>query len=353
MACTSRPYPGSWNSVVGARADIAAPAGVGASVGTRRMRDPGQQDRADRRAEDQLVGPVVVQEQHRLLRVESVGVGDQSRELRETVQVVGLELGGAVEAVHGRLVDIEHHVVVAEVPEPGLEARERRRRLPRPARPGDEHPDAAAAHRTGVRRLPRRRRRPPVQDRAEWEARLPPGDGAGGRRPVDGRAPLGVVEVEDLRPAVVHRPDPVVVEPGDLALGAPGVRAPLRRRHRHARRLGVEEADVQRRRCVGGRHLEVAHRRQERRHQRVAGEAQADDVPGDIEVHLATTGAVRRGSERARGPGEEQRRCTRVFARVDGQRRRGQPPPGSRRTGHPVSSTSWMGSIIRRSCMSV
>ena len=80
-----------------------------------------------------------VEEQHRLLRFERVRIVDERREVREPMEVLRAELGGAVEAVHHGTIDVDERVVVTRVEHAAIEARERGRRLAGAPAARDQH----------------------------------------------------------------------------------------------------------------------------------------------------------------------------------------------------------------------
>src|SRR5262245_66498838 len=128
---------------------------------------------------------MLVEEDHCLLVLQPLAVCDGPRYRRETLEIGWLELRGPVNAVGRGCLDVDDHVVIARVVETRLEASERRRRLAGTAVAGDQHATPATPDRSSMHWLQRRRHRPPVEQGAQGQARLPPRHHARRRTPVD------------------------------------------------------------------------------------------------------------------------------------------------------------------------
>ena len=179
---------GIWMIVLGASASTASERRIGRELGRPRAADAREHDRRDRRRDEDLPRSSVRRSSSGLVVVRECLV-DATRERREAVERLGCDLRGREQAVRGRSrVERDDDVVVADVPEARVDARERGRRLPGPADAAEQHGGRFRADRAGVDEVPASVRQREVEKRAQRSAALVPGDGRGGSRPVDALA---------------------------------------------------------------------------------------------------------------------------------------------------------------------
>ena len=276
----------------------------------------------------------------------------QRSQPREARQVFALQLGRSVQAVNVRRRVPYQDVVVSGVSQFAIEARQRRRRFSRPARPGDQHPAPGQPDSRGVHRLEFQILQPPVKDRAQREARFPVRNISRIGGPVDALSALAIDHQEHVRAGLVHGSDALRVESGDLSPHSVAGGAPGRSGRRHSCPGGVEDQDREARLLLKrNRQRKMLQRGCEQPLERVPREPQQNRAVADAVGPFSRFGMggvmealAHRVEEffRSRPPGSEI---------VVGSCH--QFPEGSWYEGHPASSTSWMGSSRNRSCMSL